>query len=501
MAERDTPPGAVEVPVDSEAKEPVEPVPATTSPDTAHFRAYAKRDPYLAAFKAVYFTGMGAGAAYYPFVVMMLTRQDSGPRLDSLQAGLILSLSHLLTMVVSPILGSLADRSATHRKGVMLATTAASVTCAYLMGHTRTFWEALAAQCGMDSLGSALYVIVDASVMATLEATEGHSKNYGNSRAFGALGWGLWAWVAGAIFDKLSLNAMFVTYVLSTLPLYPLIWIIPVEKRSSLSLAKAGGEGKVAMWRRILKLDVVVFLIVVYITATLLAVVDVFRTPFLASLGASNQLLGFSITMTAASEFPFFFIASAVLKRVSTPLILLFVLAIYVLRMATYSILEDPWWTIPNELLHGVTFALGWSASTAYMAALLPPELSSTAQSILASIQWGIGSATGCFLGGAITDRWGARVMFQCCAVLAGVGCAIMAWSMHHTRTTLKATRLEDESTDSSGDAAEKTEKASAVEHAGSNSSGSVFASGDGRAAAAAAEAEAEDVEVLPKPS
>ena len=41
-------------------------------PLTAHFRAWAARDPFLLCHKAIYFIGMGACAAYYPFLVMRL---------------------------------------------------------------------------------------------------------------------------------------------------------------------------------------------------------------------------------------------------------------------------------------------------------------------------------------------------------------------------------------------------------------------------------------------
>jgi hypothetical protein len=67
--------------------------------------------------------------------------------------------------------------------------------------------------------------------------------------------------------------------------------------------------------------------------------------------GCTNQLLGFSITATAASEAPFFFITSWILSRMSVGWALCIVLAGYCIRMVYYSLIYDPWLTIPAELM------------------------------------------------------------------------------------------------------------------------------------------------------
>lgn len=103
----------------------------------------------------------------------------------------------------------------------------------------------------------------------------------------------------------------------------------------------------------------------------------------------------------------------------------------YALRFVFYSLLGEPplvspWWTMPAELLHGLTFALGWAASTQYLANLLPAELSSSAQGLLAAIQWGLGSAVGSAGGGAVAREWGWRVMWRVFAGLAAATCLLL---------------------------------------------------------------------------
>jgi MFS transporter, PPP family, 3-phenylpropionic acid transporter len=410
----------------------------TTDPSTSHFRAHVQRDRFMLLHKAIYFVGMGANASIYPFLVLRFRSLG----LSDLESGVIMASSHLVNLLIGPAVANFADRSEHHRRGVLLVGFTVGGLCGFALGYARTFWPAFLSCVLMDSFFTGVWPILDASVHACLEATEGHSKSYGATRAFGAAGWGIWAWCAGAIFDRYGLDAMGPTLLLALTPILPLVWFVPVEKRGATTASTFSA------WRKLLTVDVLIFLVVVYITAILLCVVDVYRTPFLAELGASNELLGFSITTTSISEFPFFFVAGYFLKRLPVPAILLAVLLAYSVRMFWYSVITDPWLTIPAELLHGVQFALGWAASTTYVATLLPPELSSSAQGLLAAVQWGAGSSTGALVGGWVLGAYGARTLFRVCAGLALVGAAIMVWSMRRTR------RLEREKGGEKGGAA-----------------------------------------------
>lgn len=401
-----------------------EPKSADQLATTQHFREWLKRDPYMAWHKSIYFIAMGANAAYYPFLVIYLRKIG----LSDFEAGIIMACSHAVTAVLSPIVTRFADTSERSRRICLLACWTLGAVLVYCMSFVHNFASAFVVGVLVDGFMTTVWPIMDSSVYACLEATQGNTAAYGNTRAFGALGWGVMAWVFGSILDTYGLEAMFPCFVLCLLPVFILASFVPVEKRGATK-----GSARNA-WRKILTVDIMIFGLVVFITAILLAIVDVFRTPYLASMGASNELLGISITMTSVSEFPFFFVAGWALKRISQEVVLLSVLVAYAIRFAWYAMITDPWWTIPAELLHGVQFALGWAATTSYVATLLPPELSSSAQGMLASIQWGLGPAAGSFCGGWIMQHYGGRAMMNACAILSVIGCVVMAYSMYRKR-------------------------------------------------------------------
>lgn len=73
----------------------------------------------------------------------------------------------------------------------------------------------------------------------------------------------------------------------------------------------------------------------------------------------------------------------AVLKRLSPEALLNMALAATALRLSLYGLLPlagNPWAVLPVELLHGVTFGLGWGAATASSTRLAPPHLTATMQ-------------------------------------------------------------------------------------------------------------------------
>jgi hypothetical protein len=158
--------------------------------------------------------------------------------------------------------------------GVLVGGCVAQAAAILAMSRAKSFVAIAVTQAVIEGVSSAVWTSMDSATQRLLLVTKGSTNEYGNTRAFGAVGWGALALVFGAIFDAYGLRAGFAL-----------------------------------------------------------------RFVFYSCIG----------------EAP----------------------------------LESPWWTMPAELLHGFTFALGWAASTQYLANLLPAELSSSAQGLLAVTLFG----------------------------------------------------------------------------------------------------------------
>ncbi len=308
------------------------------------FRAYYKRDPHLVVHKVIYFLGMGANSAYFPFAVQYWTSPTVG--LTMQEAGVVFAVAHMSTMVASPLVMRLADQSEGWRRGLLVASILAQIALLGAMANCRSFWAVLLVEVLQECASCGIWPSMDAATQRLLEVVQGTTAQYGNTRAFGALGWGLCAWAYGALFDRYGLDIWWRLFAVTLAPTIALALLVPMERRSASSVDSRD------LARRLLRWDVAVVLLVVLLTALLLQIVDIYRFPFLATLpGCTNQLLGISLTATAASEAPFFFITSFILTRISVGWALAIVCAGYAVRMVYYSLIFDPWLTIPAELL------------------------------------------------------------------------------------------------------------------------------------------------------
>ncbi len=107
--------------------------------------------------------------------------------------------------------------------------------------------------------------------------------------------------------------------------------------------------------------------------------------------------------------------------------VVLFAMLVFGARLCYYWMLKEPWWVMPAELLHGITFSLSWSTVASHATAISPKGYSSTTQAFLSALFWGFGFGSGAMTGGYINHHYGAALLFLysayfCAGVLVLVG-------------------------------------------------------------------------------
>ena len=344
---------------------------------TEHFREHMRRDPKLILHKALY-TVYAASLVFYLPMLGVYARANG---MSNYQVGVINAMPPLCEMFLTPLWTWLSDKGEGYRRGVMVGNLLVSTFLRCLTGYITSFHGLLAWTLLTESIATPVWAIVDASTFAQLDAAD-TTAHYGWTRAWGAVGWGLAAPLMGEVVDAYGVAAMFPCLALLTAPTALLMLYLPVEKR------KATGNTAHAAWAKILTADVLLFLSVCFIMGMLGAgIIGGLLFQFLLELGGNNTLLGVSLFATCVSEVPFFFISAPLLDRYGHVPVLVVSLVAFFLRLFWYSLLTDPWWTLPSELLHGCTYALAWASATKYAYEEFPPEMSSTAQGLLASVQ------------------------------------------------------------------------------------------------------------------
>ena len=139
----------------------------SNDPQTEHFREHLKRDPYLLLHKSLYFLSLGAGATYYPFLVLHLVSIG----LTEEEAGRIMAVGSFTSAFMAPMLSNLADQSEGRRRSVLLLSYFSAVLSALTLPRCRSFWSAMIGVLLVDISTCAIFPIVDASLIQLLKSS------------------------------------------------------------------------------------------------------------------------------------------------------------------------------------------------------------------------------------------------------------------------------------------------------------------------------------------
>lgn len=388
----------------------------------AHFLAHHRRDPFLLVHKAFYCLSCAAIAAYIPFLVQWLV-QSRG--LTFSEAGSVFAIAQFFTMFLSPLIARLADTSEAWRRRTFVGAQVVWVVALFAMRYSSTFVQLAVCNLIAEVCATTIYPLLDASIQRLLTAAHGDASKYGNTRAWGAVGWGLGGWGFGALYDADGSKDRFaLLFSVFMAPCIGLAFFIPVERRPATRTSDRAALTALLRW------DVAAFGLVVMLCSLLLTTLDLFRFSYLETLGASNELMGTSLLAASVSETPFFFATSFILTKISVGRAMVVVALGYTARFLWYAFLTNPVYTVPAELLHGVTFALGWAAATKYISELLPPELASMGQGLLCSLIWCMGGLGGSLYGGGMLQTFGFKAMWLVGAALGAVAAGLMVFQL-----------------------------------------------------------------------
>lgn len=82
-------------------------------------------------------------------------------------------------------------------------------------------------------------------------------------------------------------------------------------------------------------------------------------------------------------ELPFFFISGWVIKKLGHVNAMTMVLFTFGIRLFLYSLLTNPWWVLPIELMQGITFGIFYATMTMYANIVAPNGTAATLQVIV----------------------------------------------------------------------------------------------------------------------
>lgn len=164
----------------------------------------------------------------------------------------------------------------------------------------------------------------------------------------------------------------------------------------------------------------------------------------LENLGASQFLVGLGSVISCVSEAVMFFGIFYIFKHFSHATFMAFGLVGYIFRFCVFASVTNPWLVLPVEIFQGCTSAGVWSALTAYMCSVIPPDNLATMQGILHGVYWGLGSGCGSLIGGLLVQRLGAPMTFWIFAAASALNLFIFLVAQKFTKGYADANKYEE---------------------------------------------------------
>eukprot|EP00730_Choanoeca_flexa_P018137 TRINITY_DN8803_c0_g1_i1.p1 TRINITY_DN8803_c0_g1~~TRINITY_DN8803_c0_g1_i1.p1 ORF type:complete len:493 (+),score=124.96 TRINITY_DN8803_c0_g1_i1:92-1570(+) len=169
-------------------------------------------------------------------------------------------------------------------------------------------------------------------------------------------------------------------------------------------------------------------------------VIENFLFIYIEELNGTKTIQGLARFVMCAAEIPLFFFSGFIFDRLGTTGCLTLTFLAFIGRFVFYAYMTNPWTVVAAEPLHGITFAVMWTAATRQAHAMAPPGLGTTMQGVLGGMHFGLGSGLGALIGGGIYQRYGSKTTFLTSAGTAAAS-LVLLWTAELYRRSQRSSR------------------------------------------------------------
>lgn len=231
-------------------------------------------------------------------------------------------------------------------------------------------------------------VVVSVGDAICFEMLGDKPQRYGHQRLWGSVGWGSFSIISGLLIDKFSEGKATKNYAVGFYIMAILIFIdMAVSSKLKYSQTKLSTNIMKDVWQIVSSFRVIVFFMWCIVVGLGTAMVWNFLFWHLEDLAGDNYggsmktLQGLVMGIQCfGGELPFFFISGKLLKKIGHVHAMSLVLLGFGVRFFLYSVLSNPWYVLPIELMNGVTFGVLYATMASYASIIAPSGTEATMQ-------------------------------------------------------------------------------------------------------------------------
>jgi MFS family permease len=321
----------------------------------------------------------------------------------------LLAMPCICTIVSPPVWGAIADSLHRHK----LVHIVCHISSALLF-FSLQFVSSFQLMCAMMFIANfqmaPVFSLMDLATMAWTARVGG---DFGKQRLYAAVGYGIGGYLCGLMVSSIGIQWCFtMLLVVSCASLFLLVRYIPAP---TVATDEPREKGLVLRSMKLIvrQYDVLMLFIVILLGGVTGSLIDNYLLLYVYNLsGEDGNITGIVIAIATASELPFFFLANKIIARIGTAACVAISVIAYGMRAIAYTYTQNPWQTLPIELLHGITFGLLLAALTNYIYAAANKGAEGTMIGLISAFQRGIGGGIASLAGGYVYGKYGPRTMW-----------------------------------------------------------------------------------------
>ncbi len=360
-------------------------------------------------FALFFFAYYGYVGVFSPYASLYFA--DRG--LSATQIGILMSLMQVMRIFGPNLWGWVADQSRRRVLVLRLTSVVAAISfCGMFVGQTFMFFFALMVTVNLFT--SAQGPISEALMLSSMR---GDLTHYGRVRLWGSVGFIVLVTLSGYALDWQGIELM------PWIALLMLVMVTSVTFSLNEEPATQHTQPSNSVRELLSRKSVLSFFASTFLMIAAHSSLYVYYSLYLSDIGYSKTVIGLMWSLGVIAEILFFFYQAPLFRRFGVRKLMLFSLAIAVIRFLmigwgaqSLSVL------LIAQVLHAATFGVHHSASVATLQRWFAGSLQARGQALYISISYGLGGTVGGLLLSACWDTFGARWVYVLAAIMSLLG-------------------------------------------------------------------------------
>jgi MFS transporter, PPP family, 3-phenylpropionic acid transporter len=354
----------------------------------------------------VYFLAYGALACYFPFLAIYFKSRE----LTYIQTGIAFSIISLVSIIVQPLMGYLADKYLNKNKIVLINMFACSLLI-YLYIFANGFYSVALATIALIFFQGSIMSILDAYCYDISDKVP--EVNYGQIRLMGSIGFAVLSLILGGLIQNFDINISFFLY--SGLFMVSALILSGIGFKSTPHSVRPSTTD---IFEVLKNYKFILFVLSVMVLNIAIQAHGNYIAMLIEATGGNVANLGFVWFASALSEIPAFFFGAKLLKKYGEMNIYIISLGLYIIRMLLSAYSTSYNMVIAVQFMQSITYPLYLFATMQYINVIVPDKIRASGITMLSSLGFGLGGLIGNLGGGFILQYRGPFFLYKFMAMI-----------------------------------------------------------------------------------